>query len=252
MNPVCCVYMMLPENSDPVYSLLKGAFMLRKGGEGDSSGVSSMRSLPRQSTASSGRSVSSRSSSPATKSASFSTTARPRQMLNKRMKSFSLDTPDAPKQVDESTKMKSSSYTNSTNIPGSNSSQACRRHMMFVRNKGMSIDYDDQISSSAGDRIAILDTSDPEWWFGSIEKRLGYFPHRYVLPFCEGQRLYRVGKPITLRANDEQDVKLLRGQVVIARGGEEFGNLNILSNDMKTGRMNEALCPIRYLQELFI
>jgi len=64
MNPVCCVYMMLPENSDPVYSLLKGAFMLRKGGEGDSSGVSSMRSLPRQSTASSGRSVSSRSSSP--------------------------------------------------------------------------------------------------------------------------------------------------------------------------------------------
>jgi len=54
----------------------------------------------------------------ATKSASFSTTARPRQMLNKRMKSFSLDTPDAPKQVDESTKMKSSSYTNSTNIPG--------------------------------------------------------------------------------------------------------------------------------------
>lgn len=51
-------------NADPVYNLLKGASMLRKGGDGDSSGVSSMRSLPRQNTASSGRSGSSRSSSP--------------------------------------------------------------------------------------------------------------------------------------------------------------------------------------------
>lgn len=47
-----------------------------------------------------------------------SSSVRPRQMLNKRMKSFSLDTPDAPKPVDQTTKMKSCSYTNNTCIPG--------------------------------------------------------------------------------------------------------------------------------------
>lgn len=52
-------------SADPVYNLLKGASMLsKKGGDGDSSGVSSMRSLPRQNTTSSGKSGSSRSSSP--------------------------------------------------------------------------------------------------------------------------------------------------------------------------------------------
>jgi len=44
--------------------------------------------------------------------------ARAKHMLNKRMKSFSLDTPDVPKPVDSSTKIKSNSYTNNTCIPG--------------------------------------------------------------------------------------------------------------------------------------
>lgn len=60
------------EVADPVYNLLKSASSLsKKPGamlsgsiDGDSSGVSSMKSLPRQNTASSGKSSSSRSSSP--------------------------------------------------------------------------------------------------------------------------------------------------------------------------------------------
>ena len=54
----------------------------------------------------------------AARSVSAAVGVRPKQMLNKRMKSFSLDTPDAPKQVDQSTKLKSSSYTNSNCIAG--------------------------------------------------------------------------------------------------------------------------------------
>ena len=62
----CCS--LIVASADPVYNLLKGASLLSRkqgiGGDGDSSGVSSMRSLPRQNTASSGKSGSSRSSSP--------------------------------------------------------------------------------------------------------------------------------------------------------------------------------------------
>ena len=63
----CCCFLIVA-SADPVYNLLKGASLLSRkqgiGGDGDSSGVSSMRSLPRQNTASSGKSGSSRSSSP--------------------------------------------------------------------------------------------------------------------------------------------------------------------------------------------
>lgn len=57
----------------------------------------------------------------ATRSVTTVAGVRPKQMLNKRMKSFSLDTPDAPKPVDQSTKLKSSSYTNSNCIAGKSS-----------------------------------------------------------------------------------------------------------------------------------
>ncbi|XP_067936643.1 uncharacterized protein [Watersipora subatra] len=133
-------------NADPVYNLLKGASMLRGGGDGESSGVSSMRSLPRQNTASSGRSGSSRSSSPAISSYQPAmTSVRPKQMLNRRMKSFSLDTPDAPKQVDQSTKRKSSSYTNNTCIPGANLTpeMSRRRHIMSLQRRGLSAEEQD-------------------------------------------------------------------------------------------------------------
>ena len=66
----------------------------------------------------------------------------------------------------------------------------------------------------SGDRIVIKDTSDPDWWIGSVAGYTGYFPHRYVLPLERGQRVYQIVKPLHL-GNGLDDVKLLRDQAGI-------------------------------------
>lgn len=93
------------------------------------------------------------------------------------------------------------------------------------------------------------DTSDPDWWIGQVDGYTGYFPHRYVLPLAAGQRVYQIVKPLHL-SHGNNDIKLLRDQVVIENGHEEHGTVNIQTNDIKTGRMYQLPCPVRYLHEI--
>lgn len=73
---------------------------------------------------------------------------------------------------------------------------------------------DDQcgVYDRAGERLVVKDTSDPDWWIGSVDGYTGYFPHRYVLPLAAGQRVYQIVKPLHL-SHGNTDIKLLRDQV---------------------------------------
>ncbi|XP_064599795.1 uncharacterized protein LOC135466306 isoform X1 [Liolophura sinensis] len=122
---------------DPVYSLLKCAADLPKAGSSGKPCTNTTCSGHKHGIECGGNT--SQSSSP---SSSASDTPRNwRKKLNARMKSFSLDTPDSPKQllgIDETTKKKSHSFTN-TCVPASHSPKT-RRKKLNARMKSFSLD----------------------------------------------------------------------------------------------------------------
>ncbi|XP_060066779.1 uncharacterized protein LOC132547048 isoform X1 [Ylistrum balloti] len=283
---------------DPVYSLLKCAADLPKGGPkacGVHSQCSGHQSSIRRGSPGAGGDSSgntSKTSSPSS-SASHSPKGR-RKKLNARMKSFSLDTPEPSKHhlgIDEITKKKSSSFTNTCFGAGSSSpvdkySAANLRKKFAASAKTTSLDIEDKRRGSfvpspkespksqrkqskesnttvyvalynfrgkekddmdlrAGWRLFIVDSSDPDWWKGKCNGRVGYFPAKYVIPLQFAQRVYQVTQPMHLTEGGN-GMKLHKDQIVL-QVGDEVENGMIL---VRSASNKQALCPVKYLNEV--
>ncbi|XP_048241790.1 uncharacterized protein LOC124114609 isoform X1 [Haliotis rufescens] len=275
---------------DPVYSLLKCAADLPKaskvcgihsqcsghhskhGGHGDSSASTSKTSSP----------SSSASHSPKTR----------RKKLNARMKSFSLDTPDPPKQllgIDETTKKKSSSFTNtcfggttvtSPNSPVDTMTSASYRKKLGFSHRSSSLEIEerkhrshtpsplqspkskrkdtdvyvvlynfkgkekDDMDLRAGWKVNLINSSDPDWWKGRCNGKVGYFPATYVQRLVPGQRVFQVTHTMNLSEGDN-GMRLHKDQIVVQVGEEVNGMIHVQAPNKK-----QAMCPMKYLQEL--
>ncbi|XP_021345795.1 uncharacterized protein LOC110445468 [Mizuhopecten yessoensis] len=283
---------------DPVYSLLKCAADLPKGGPkacGIHSQCSGHHSSIRRGSPGAGGDSSgntSKTSSPSS-SASHSPKGR-RKKLNARMKSFSLDTPEPSKHhlgIDEITKKKSSSFTNTCFGAGSSSpvdkySAVNLRKKFAASAKTTSLDIEDKKRGSfvpspkespkaqrkqskevnttvyvalynfrgkekddmdlrAGWRLFIVDSSDPDWWKGKCNGKVGYFPAKYVIPLQFAQRVYQVTQPMHLTEGGN-GIKLHKDQIVL-QVGDEVENGMIL---VRSASNKQALCPVKYLNEI--
>ncbi|XP_059141512.1 SH3 and cysteine-rich domain-containing protein 2-like isoform X2 [Physella acuta] len=265
---------------DPVYSLLKCAADLPKvpktpkdaqccshvAGKGDSSGSTSKASSP----------SSSASHSPKTR----------RKKLNARMKSFSLDTPDPPKQllgIDETTKKKSSSFTNNCFGQTSVAVVASKKRFGFG-NRSTSLEIEDvkrrsrssspQLSPKSkkkeadvyvslyhfrgkekddmdlrpGCRVVVTNSSDPDWWKGKCNGRSGYFPAKYLLKLTKHQRVYQVTHTMNLTEIDGLGgMRLHKDQIVLGMSEPEEGAIVI---HVKAANNREAMCPAQFLSEV--
>ncbi|XP_055996038.1 nostrin-like isoform X3 [Ostrea edulis] len=285
---------------DPVYSLLKCAADLPKvtkptcGLHPQCSGHHS------NSTKGDSSSSTSKTTSPAS-SASHSPKTR-RKKLNSRMKSFSLDTPEPSKHllaIDETTKKKSSSFTNTcfggpisqltaaeSDVGSSSpdekyvfSAANLRKKFASSSNRASSLELEDKVSYShspkdspksqkksntqlyvvlynfkgkekddldlrAGWRVSVMDKSDPDWWKGKCNGKVGYFPATYLIPIQTGQRVFQVVHSMHLTEGGN-GMKLHKEQIVLQIGDEEMGMVHIQAANKK-----QAMCPLKYLKEV--
>ncbi|XP_061178105.1 uncharacterized protein LOC133186797 [Saccostrea echinata] len=282
---------------DPVYSLLKCAADLPKVGK-PSCGIHAQCSGHHSNKGDSSTSTS-KTTSPAS-SASHSPKNR-RKKLNSRMKSFSLDTPEPSKHllaIDETTKKKSSSFTNTcfgvgpisrlqADSEGSSSPDEkyvfsaanLRKKFASSSNRASSLELEDKVSYSnspkdspksqkkqntqlyvvlynfkgkekddldlrAGWRVSVLDSSDPDWWKGKCNGKVGYFPATYLIPIQTGQRVFQVIHSMHL-IEGGNGMKLHKDQIVLQIGDEEKGMVHIQAANKK-----QAMCPLKYLKEV--
>ncbi|XP_076449962.1 uncharacterized protein LOC143286309 [Babylonia areolata] len=275
-----------PKEIDPVYSLLKCAADLPRvsraskegqltpqsaGGGGGVGGTPCTGGLVARHGDSSGST--SKASSPSS-SASHSPKTR-RKKLNARMKSFSLDTPDPPKQllaIDETTKKKSNSFTNTcfgaagitAGGGGSSGAPAKKRFGWSHRSSSLEIEdrklrhrslspngspkikkkdlevyivlyhfrgkEKDDMDLRAGSRIAVTNSSDPDWWKGKYNGRTGYFPAKYVLRIEDGQQIFQVLRTINLTEMDGlSGIRLHKDQIVFQVNPEFGGFMHVRS-----------------------
>ncbi|XP_074660602.1 uncharacterized protein LOC141913058 [Tubulanus polymorphus] len=294
-----------PEEIDPVYSLLKCAADLPKGqGKHHSiSGPSPKQSVHRRSDlgltnlAASATSeslnvksqTSSRSSSPS--SVHSISPHRRKKKLNIRMKSFSLDNPETPRQLlaideDNSKKKPTSATTSSPTFrrrrysskrasslevsshalaedklnplrhnyhhrspnqsPKNLSPKSQKRHIpsnLYVALYHFKGREKDDLDFRPGWRVSATDTSDPDWWRGQCNGKIGFFPASYVQKLRQGDRVLIVTSGVQL-SDGENGTKLLRDQIVIQTGPEEQGIIPIRS------RGRSFRCPRKYLAEV--
>ncbi|KAK3772362.1 hypothetical protein RRG08_031386 [Elysia crispata] len=212
-----------------------------------------------------------------------------RKRLSARMKSFSLDAPDPPKQllgIDEMTKKKSSSFTNTCfgqpNIPVS--VNATKKKFVFSL-RSTSLEMEDskrrsrsqspQISPRSkkketdiyvslyhfrgkekddmdlrpGYRVTVTNSSDPDWWKGKCGSRSGYFPAKYLLKLQKFQRVYQVTHTMNLTEIDGHGgMRLHKDQIVLAVGDPPEEEATVIH--VKAANNKEAMCPSQFLTEV--
>ncbi|CAL1528301.1 unnamed protein product [Lymnaea stagnalis] len=266
---------------DPVYSLLKCAADLPKVPKAQKEAPCCSHLAGKADTSSGSTS---KASSPSS-SASHSPKTR-RKKLNARMKSFSLDTPDPPKQllgIDETTKKKSSSFTNNCFGQPNVAVTASKKRFGFA-NRSTSLEIEDskrrsrssspQLSPKSkkketdvyvslyhfrgkekddmdlrpGSRVSVTNSSDPDWWKGKCNGRSGYFPAKYLLKLTKYQRVYQVTHTMNLTEIDGLGgMRLHKDQIVLAVGEPEDDAIVI---HVKAANNREAMCPAQFLAEV--
>ncbi|CAG5131084.1 unnamed protein product [Candidula unifasciata] len=202
------------------------------------------------------------------------------------MKSFSLDTPDPPKQllgIDEMPKKKSSSFTNNCFGQTNVATSATKKRFGFgLRSTSLEIEdtkrrsrsSSPQISPRAkkkeadvyvslyhfrgkekddmdlrpGSRVTVTNSSDPDWWKGKCCSKSGYFPAKYLLKLQKYQRVYQVTHTMNLTEIDGLGgMRLHKDQIVLAVGDVEDDATVI---HVKAANNREALCPAQFLVEV--
>ena len=64
----------------------------------------------------------------------------------------------------------------------------------------------------AGCVVHALDTSDPDWWKGRYNTRIGYFPAKYAEKLNPGEKVLQVAQGLEV-TEAEGSLKLLKDQV---------------------------------------
>ncbi|XP_060066780.1 uncharacterized protein LOC132547048 isoform X2 [Ylistrum balloti] len=233
---------------DPVYSLLKCAADLPKGGPkacGVHSQCSGHQSSIRRGSPGAGGDSSgntSKTSSPSSSAGSSSpvdkySAANLRKKFAASAKTTSLDIEDkrrgsfvpSPKESPKSQR-KQSKESNTT---------------VYVALYNFRGKEKDDMDLRAGWRLFIVDSSDPDWWKGKCNGRVGYFPAKYVIPLQFAQRVYQVTQPMHLTEGGN-GMKLHKDQIVL-QVGDEVENGMIL---VRSASNKQALCPVKYLNEV--
>lgn len=65
----------------------------------------------------------------------------------------------------------------------------------------------------AGNKITVIDTTDPDWWQGKCLGRVGYFPSKYVTKLHPGEKPLQVTHNLQVTDGADNGLKLLRDQV---------------------------------------
>ena len=65
----------------------------------------------------------------------------------------------------------------------------------------------------AGWIVHALDTSDPDWWKGRYNTKIGYFPAKYAEKLNPGERVLQVSQGLEV-TEAEGSLKLLKDQVM--------------------------------------
>ncbi|XP_078545103.1 SH3 and cysteine-rich domain-containing protein 3 isoform X2 [Lissotriton helveticus] len=101
----------------------------------------------------------------------------------------------------------------------------------------------DDLDFQAGDRIAVIDDSNEEWWRGKIGEKVGYFPANFIIRVRAGERVYKVTRSFVGNKEIGQ-ITLKKDQIVVQKGEEVNGYIKVL-----TGR-KVGLFPVDFLQEI--
>ncbi|XP_013410974.1 uncharacterized protein LOC106174122 isoform X2 [Lingula anatina] len=190
--------------------------------------------------------------------------------LNERMKSFSIDVPDAAHVMSDPEISKRSNTlspyherkkftdrTNSLDDPGyisvSQSShspsphpsppQSRRKSKLYLSLYNWRGSERGDLEIKAGWRIKAIETSDNNWWKGRCNGKVGYFPAKYVTAVEPDQKAYIVKQGLQL-SEEGKDFKLLKDQIVVQAGSIKDGMVPVRSGD------KQMPCPLKYLSEV--
>lgn len=107
--------------------------------------------------------------------------------------------------------------------------------------------HPDELDLTAGFKVTVIDTSDPDWWKGKCLGRIGYFPSKYCARLQAGEKPLQVTQNLQIGDGDKNGgtLTLLRDQIVVQCGEEVCGTVMVRSADNRQG-----LCPVKYLQEV--
>ncbi|XP_046585141.1 SH3 and cysteine-rich domain-containing protein 3-like [Haliotis rubra] len=102
----------------------------------------------------------------------------------------------------------------------------------------------DDMDLRAGWKVSLINSSDPDWWKGRCNGKVGYFPATYVQRLIPGQRVFQVTHTMNLSEGDN-GMRLHKDQIVVQAGEEVSGMIHVQAPNKK-----QAMCPLKYLQEL--
>lgn len=76
--------------------------------------------------------------------------------------------------------------------------------------------HPDELDLTAGFKVTVIDTSDPDWWKGKCLGRIGYFPSKYVARLQANERPLQVLQNLQLEGDKNSGgMTLLRDQIVV-------------------------------------
>ncbi|KAL7989894.1 hypothetical protein Chor_012560 [Crotalus horridus] len=105
----------------------------------------------------------------------------------------------------------------------------------------------DDLDFHPGDKIAIVDDSNEEWWrgkkIGEIGEKIGYFPPNFIIRVRAGERVHKVMRSFVGNKEIGQ-ITLKKDQIVVQKGEELNGYVKVY-----TGR-KVGLFPVDFLQEI--
>ncbi|KAK6491697.1 SH3 and cysteine-rich domain-containing protein-like [Huso huso] len=83
-----------------------------------------------------------------------------------------------------------------------------------------------------GDSIILLDDSNEDWWKGTIEDRVGYFPANFAHQVKAGEKVYRCTRTF-IGCKEQGQIILKEGQICVANKEETNGFIKVSSGKKK-------------------
>ncbi|XP_074835513.1 SH3 and cysteine-rich domain-containing protein 3 isoform X3 [Carettochelys insculpta] len=101
----------------------------------------------------------------------------------------------------------------------------------------------DDLDFQPGEKIAVVDDSNEEWWRGKIGEKIGFFPPNFIIRVRAGERVHKVTRSFVGNKEIGQ-ITLKKDQIVVQKGEEVNGYVKVY-----TGR-KVGLFPTDFLQEI--
>ncbi|XP_041365343.1 SH3 and cysteine-rich domain-containing protein 3-like [Gigantopelta aegis] len=104
----------------------------------------------------------------------------------------------------------------------------------------------DDMDLRAGWRLTVSNSSDPDWWKGKCNGKVGYFPSTYVQRLHPGQRVFQVQQTMNLTEKELGfGMRLHKDQIVFQVGEETSEMIHVQAPNKK-----QAMCPVKFLKEV--